>query len=292
MTTTDRGWRRTFGAGRQVEAIGLQGGGWSDAYHTLLTMGWRPFFGLILLGYLAINSAFALGYLALGDAIESARPGSLADAFFFSVQTLATIGYGKMAPRTLGANLLVSAEALLGMVGLAVTTGLVFARFSRPTARVLFSQALVVGPWDGVPSLMFRMANARGSQIAEARLKVTFLREERTREGERIRRVHDLALTRSESSVFALTWMVIHPITPSSPLYGESAEGLARQGADLIVSLTGLDDGLGQTVSARHYYGAEHIRWNARLADILSVQPDGRRVIDYRRFHDWEPLPG
>ncbi len=290
MKGTPRIWRRTFGAGRRVEAIGLEGGGWRDAYHTLLTMSWRLFFALVFLGYLGVNTAFAFGYVALGDAIESARPGSFADAFFFSVQTLATIGYGKMAPRTLGANLLVSAEALLGMVGLAVTTGLVFARFSRPTARVLFSKALVVRPWDGVPSLMFRMANARGSQIAEARLKVTWLQEETTREGERVRKVHELKLTRGESSVFALTWMVVHPITPESPLHGQSAESLAGKGVDLIVSLTGLDDGLGQTVSARHAYGAEHIRWNARLADILTVTPDGRRIIDYRRFDDWEPL--
>lgn len=291
MASNDRIQRRTFGAGRKVEFIGLEGGGWRDAYHTLLNMSWRLFFALVFLGYLAINAAFALGYAALGDAIESARPGSFADAFFFSVQTLATIGYGKMVPRTLGANLLVSAEALLGMVGLAVTTGLVFARFSRSRARVLFSRQLVVCPWDGVPSLMFRMANARGSQIAEARLKVTFLREEETREGERVRKVHELKLARGESSVFALTWLVIHPITPESPLHGQSAETLAASGADLIVSLTGLDDGLGQTVSARHFYGAEQIRWNARLVDILTVTSDGRRIIDYRRFHDWEPLP-
>jgi inward rectifier potassium channel len=286
---TNRTTRR-FGAGREVVILGLSRGLWSDAYHTLLTLSWPRFFGGLLLGYLAVNSAFALAYAAIGDGIENARAGSFLDAFFFSVQTLATIGYGKMAPVSLAANLLVSVEALLGMVGLTVTTGLVFARFARPTARVLFSEKAVIRPWEGVPSLMFRLANERGSQIAEARLQVTFLREEETAEGERIRKVYDLRLARNQSAVFTLTWTVVHPITPESPLYRETAESLRRQRADLVVSLTGLDDGLAQTVHARHGYAAEAIVWNARLADILSTDAAGRRVIDYRRFHEVEPL--
>jgi inward rectifier potassium channel len=282
---------RSFGAGREVVSLGLRRAFWRDAYATLLSMSWPRFFGLLLLGYLAVNASFALAYASLGQAIDNARPGSLLDAFFFSVQTLATIGYGKMAPATTAANVLVSVEALLGMVGLTVTTGVVFARFARPTARVLFSEVAVIRPWEGVPSLMFRMANERGSQIAEARLKVTFLREATTAEGERIRRVHDLRLLRSESAVFTLTWTVIHPITAESPLFGETEQSLRAQRADLVVSLTGLDDGLSQTVHARHGYAAEAIRWNARLVDILHAEPDGTRVLDYRRFHDVEPLP-
>jgi inward rectifier potassium channel len=279
-----------FGAGREVVSVGLDRRLWNDAYHTLLTMSWPRFFALLVGAFLAVNGLFATGYATLGDAIESARPGSFADSFFFSVQTLATIGYGKMAPRTLPANLLVSLEALSGMIGLAVTTGLVYARFARPTARVLFSERAVIRPWEGVPSLMFRMANARGNQIAEARVKVTFLREERTAEGDTIRRVHDLALMRSESAAFALTWTIVHPITPGSPLHGETARSLREQRADVMVSLTGLDEGLAQTIHARHGYAAEALAWDARLADILSTAPDGTRVIDYRRFHDVEPL--
>jgi inward rectifier potassium channel len=281
---------RTFGARGSVVSIGLSDGRWRDAYHTLLTLTWPRFFGLLIGLFLAVNGLFALAYASLGPAIESARPGSLVDAFFFSVQTLATIGYGKMAPVTLGANLLVSLEALVGMIGLAVTTGLVYARFSRPTARVLFSKVAVIRPWDGVPSLLFRLANARGNQIAEARLKVVFLRQETTAEGERIRKVYDLPLLRSESAVFALTWTVVHPITPQSPLHGATAESLAAEGADLMVSLTGIDEGLAQTVHARHYYDARDLRWNAKLVDILRVDPDGTRTIDYRRFHETAPL--
>lgn len=282
---------RSFGAGRQVISVGLRRALWRDAYATLLSMSWPRFFGLLVVGYLAVNSAFAAAYASLGPAIDNARPGSFVDAFFFSVQTLATIGYGKMAPATTAANVLVSVEALLGMVGLTVTTGVVFARFARPTARVLFSRVAVIRPWEGVPSLMFRMANERGSQIAEARLKVTFLRDATTAEGERVRRVHDLLLLRSESAVFTLTWTVVHPITSGSPLFGETEESLRDQRADIVVSLTGLDDGLSQTVHARHAYAAEAIRWNAKLVDILHAAPDGTRVLDYRRFHDAEPLP-
>jgi inward rectifier potassium channel len=281
---------RSFGAGREVVSVGLSSNPWTDVYHRLLTMSWPRFFGLLFAAFLVVNGLFAAGYASLGDGIESARPGSLADSFFFSVQTLATIGYGKMAPRSTAANLLVSVEALVGMIGLAVTTGVVYGRFARPTARVLFSDAAVIRPWDGVPSLMFRMANARGNLIAEARVKVTFLREERTAEGETVRRVHDLELLRSESAAFALTWTIVHPIAGKSPLVGETPESLREKRADIMVSLTGLDEGLSQTIHARHGYAAEKLAWNAKLADILTTRPDGIRVIDYRRFHALEPL--
>ncbi|GEJ57516.1 ion channel [Anaeromyxobacter diazotrophicus] len=278
-----------FGTGRDVVSVGLESSALHDAYHTLLTMRWRAFFLLVFLGYVAANGLFALGYWALGDGIENAEPGSFRDAFFFSVQTLATIGYGKMAPRTLGANLLVALEALLGMVGLAVTTGLVFARFSRPTARVLFSKVAVVGPYEGVPSLMFRMANARSSQIVEARLKLTLIRNEITREGRPVRRLHDLALVRSEHAAFALTWTAVHPITPGSPLAGAEPEALREAMADLVVSLTGIDEGLSQSVHARHGYRSDDIRWGSRFADILTPGAE-RSFVDYDRFHDVEPL--
>lgn len=280
----------TFGAGRTVVSIGLDASPWRDAYHRLLTMSWPRFFGLLVGAFLVVNGLFAAGYLAVADGIDAARPGSLADSFFFSVQTLATIGYGRMAPRSLAANVLVSIEAFAGMIGLAVTTGLVFARFARPTARVLFSRVAVIRPWEGVPSLMIRMANARGNQIAEARVKVTFLRQDRTAEGETTRRVHDLRLVRSESPAFALTWTVIHPIDAASPLFGETAESLRGTGADLTVSFVGIDDGLAQTVHARHAYAAEDLVWNAKLADILEFRPDGTRIVDYRRFHEIEPF--
>jgi len=211
---------RRFGAGREIVALGLRAHPLRDVYLWLLASTWRRFFALVLAAYLGANAVFALGYLALGDAIEEARPGHFGDAFFFSVQTMATIGYGKMAPRGIGANALVTVEALVGLLGLALVTGVVFAKFSRPTARVRFSAVAVVTPFDGVPSLLFRMGNERGNQIAEAAVHLVLMREERTVEGEAVRRAHELRLRRDRSAFFALTWTVVHPITPDSPLHG------------------------------------------------------------------------
>jgi inward rectifier potassium channel len=280
---------RRFASGREIVAVGLDRSPFHDVYHRLLTMSWRRFFALVFAGYLVVNAAFAAGYYAEIDGIENAGRGSFSDAFFFSVQTLATIGYGRMAPRSLLVNLLVTAEALLGILGLAVTTGLVYARFARPTAQVLFSKVAVVAPYEGVPSLMFRMANARGTQIVEARLKLALVRNETTREGEAVRRVHDLRLLRAEHAAFALSWTAIHPIDAASPLHGQDAAAMRATMSDLVVSLTGIEEGLAQTIHARYAYGPDDIAWGARFADILAPGPE-RSVIDYARFHDTEPF--
>ena len=279
-----------FGSRRDVVAIGLRRQPGKDVYHTLLTASWRKLMLLVGLAYLASNALFAGGYLALGDAIENAHAGSFWDAFFFSVQTMATIGYGKMAPRTFMANTLVAAEALVGLLGLAMVTGLVFAKFSRPTARVLFSRTAVVTPYEKVPSLMFRMANERVNQIVEAQVHVVLMRNEQTAEGETVRRAHDLVLRRGRSALFALTWTAIHPITPQSPLFGEDARSMAAKEADVVVSFTGYDETLAQTVYARHAYTPDQVAWGMRFHDILVRLPDGTPAIDYRRFHDVAPI--
>lgn len=285
-----RSERRSGYGGGEILAIGLRRRPGRDLYHSLLTASWPKLFLLVVLAYLAVNAAFALAYLALGDGIENARRGSFGDAFFFSVQTLATIGYGKMAPRTTAANVLVAAEALLGLLGLALVTGLTFAKFSRPTARVLFSRIAVVTPYDGVPSLLFRLANERASQIVDAHLEVTIVRTELTAEGERVRRMHDLPLRRNRSAFFALTWTAVHPIGASSPLRGATPESMARTGTDVVISLTGFDESLAQTVHARHVYRPSEVVFGARFRDVLSSLPDGTGSIDYRRFHEVEPL--
>jgi inward rectifier potassium channel len=280
---------RLTGSGREVVSIGLRNTPLRDLYHSLLTTTWSQFFGLVLAAYLGANLIFASGYLAIGDGIEEARPGNFSDAFFFSVQTMATIGYGKMAPRGLEANLLVTMEALVGLLGLALVTGLVFAKFSRPTARVLFSRNAVITTFDGVPSLLFRMANERGNQIAEAQAHLVLLRTERTPEGEEVRRVHDLRLRRGQSAFFAFTWLVVHPITPDSPLFGETAATMQERDLDLVASVTGLDETLSQSVHARHSWSVEQILWRHRFVDVLVTLPDGRRAIDYRKFHEVAP---
>jgi inward rectifier potassium channel len=263
-----------------------------DLYHNLLIMRWSSFMAVLAAGYLAFNLAFAALYLLEPGAIANAKPGSFADAFFFSVQTMATIGYGDMHPQTLYANLLVTVEVLLAMMALALATGLVFARFSLPTARIMFSCVAVIAPYDGKPTLMFRAANQRKNRILEAQVTAAILREEASAEGLRMRRFHDLALTRARTPMFALTWTVMHIIDETSPLWGATRESLAEEQAEIVVTIFGLDETVSQQIHARYSYPAEDIVWNRRFVDILSLEKDGTRVVDYHRFHDVEELAG
>jgi inward rectifier potassium channel len=262
----------------------------SDLYHSWLAAPWRRILAAVIVLYLGLNALFACAYLLTGG-IEGARDGSFSDAFFFSVQTLATIGYGRMSPVSFGSHVLVTIESFCGLTGLALVSGLVFAKFARPTARVLWSEVAVVAKQDGVISLMFRAANARGNQVVEARMRVGMLRFETTAEGERVRRMHDLPLVRSESMVFALSWLAIHPIAPGSKLYGETPESLRASNAEIFCSLTGLDETFSQTIHSRHSYSVDEILWGRRFVDIMVTLPDGRAAIDYTRFHETKPAP-
>ena len=255
-------------------------------------MPWTGLFGVLAASFVVFNFIFAVLYVLQDGSIANAAPHSLLDAFFFSVQTTATIGYGEMRPATLYANLLVTAEVLLGMTMLATATGLIFARFSRPTARVLFSGVAVIVAQEGVPTLMFRAANQRRNQILEAQVSVALLRDETSAEGVSIRRLHDLPAARQRTPMFALSWTVMHVINAESPLYGETPESLAAQNAEIVVGLIGIDETFAQTVHARHSYLADEILWNRRFVDILGRAADGRRSIDYRRFHDTVEVPG
>lgn len=259
---------------------------WADGYHALIATTWPRFVGVLVLGYFTINLVFAILYEIVPGAVANARPGSISDDFFFSVQTLATIGYGIMYPQTLYGNVLVAIESTTGILMLPVVTGLVFAKFARPTARVVFSARALVTTRDGVPSFVFRMANLRRNQIVEARARVVLARNETTPEGERIRRLHDLPLVRNESPLFALTWMAVHRITPDSPLAGATAATLVDWNAEIVISLTGIDETLSQTIHARWSYLPDEIVWGGRYADVLTDLPDGRRRVDYSRFHD------
>ncbi len=270
--------------------LGIRRAALSDLYHSWLAARWRLVFLVVVVLYLAVNSVFAGLYLLLGG-IENARPGSFADAFFFSVQTIATIGYGKMSPVTVPAHLLVTLESFCGITGVALITGLMFAKFARPTARVLWSEVCVVAMQDGVRSLMLRVANARGNQVAEANLRVGLLRNETTAEGESVRRMHDLRLVRGNSQVFALSWLAVHPIDEQSVLYGATPESLRAQHAELYVSLSGLDETFNQTIHSRHAYAVDEIRWGERFVDLIGALPDGRIGIDYTRFHQTKPAP-
>ncbi len=270
----------------RLTRIGLAAHPLSDIYHLLLNWSWTRILACIAALYAVANAVFAGIYMLDRGGIENARPDSFVDHFFFSVQTMATIGYGQMVPKSGFANALVAVEALFGLVGLAMATGLMFAKFSRPTARVVFSKVAVVSLRDRVPSLMLRLANERSVGLVEATMRLILARDEVTAEGEKTRRFHTLDLVRSQTSVFAMTWTTIHPITEKSQLFGETPESLRAKDAELVATVIGIDGMTGDTVHARHVYVASEILFGKRFVDIMKTTPDGDGIIDFRNFHD------
>jgi inward rectifier potassium channel len=271
---------------RQATYVGLPRDGWRDAYHLLLTLPLWAFLGLMAAAYLAINTLFALLYLADPTGVANARPGDFGDHFFFSIQTLASVGYGVMWPRDLYANLVMTLECFVGLFNLAIATGLMFARVSRPTARIMFSNIAVVAPFDGAPALMFRAANRRRNLVVEAEVSVSLVRNVVTQEGVEMRRFHDLPVVRARTPLFFLTWQVIHTIDEASPLFGATAQSLVEEQAEVLVVMKGTDETFVSTIHARASYTPDQIRWGRPLAEIFTRDAEGRRLIDFTRFHD------
>ena len=276
---------RRMGTGRP-NTVGLARDGWRDAYHVLLALPVTAFLGVMALAYLAVNTLFAGLYLLDPGGVVNVRPGHFADAFFFSVQTLGGLGYGVMAPKSLYANLVATCEVFLGLLNLGVATGLLFARISKPTARIMFSDRAVVAPLNGAPTLMFRAANRRRNLVIEAEVTVTLVQNVTTREGTVLRRFHELPVVRSRTPLFFLTWQVMHVIDEASPLSGETTQSLHANGAEILVVMKGMDETFASTIHARTSYTPDEIVWGGRLVDIFSTDAAGARFIDFRRFHD------
>lgn len=275
---------------RARDLVGFRRSTLSDVYYFLIAAKWRVVLAIYGAAYLLANALFAVVYTWTGG-VANARPGSFADAFFFSAETLGTIGYGVMAPQSLPAHLAATLENMVGLLGLATFTGITFAKFSRPRARVIFSDVAVLAPRNGIPTLSFRVANERVNHVVQARLQVTLVRSEVTTEGERFRRMVDLTLARSESPAFVLTWLALHRIDETSPLHGVTPESFADGMMEILVIFTGWDETLAQTIYARQSYVAGELRWNHRFRDVIRLAPDGSREIDYARFHETEALP-
>jgi inward rectifier potassium channel len=272
--------------GTPIMRLGLERLPFYDIYHYLLVAPWPIILLCILGAFSAANALFALGYVKIGGVVN-AHPGSFKDAFFFSVQTMATIGYGTMVPHSTAANLLVALEALSGGVGLALMTGLVFAKFSRPTARVRFSKVALISQYRGRPCLMFRMANEREDRIVQPQLQAVLFRTVKDDEtGGYFVGVHDLALVRDRHAFLSLTWLVIHPIDDRSPLRELTAESADHDHSMVVISLTGIDEGISQTVHAHFSYRLGDIRWGARFVDLIRPANNGGWVIDYAHFDD------
>lgn len=262
---------------------------WRDPYHLLLTVPWIGFTGIVSVAYLLLNALFAVAYLAGGDCLDGARPGSFGDAFFFSVQTLASIGYGAIHPRTFYANAIVTVESIASLLLIAVVTGLAFARFSRPIAKVLFSQFILMTTHNSQPVLLFRVANERHNFILEATAQVYLIIDEITDEGAFMRRIHELKLLRQRTPSLVLTWSIMHPIDRDSPIYGLTADDLVQRHANISVLVGGVDETVAYTITARHVYATEEILFDHRFEDIIHTSANGDRYFDYGRFHQVQP---
>jgi inward rectifier potassium channel len=279
--------QRQDGGGFRAEKLDTWRHHWREPYHLMLAVPWPGFLLLIAASYLLLNVAFALLFLLDARGIGGVPEGTVAgfsEAFFFSVQTLGSIGYGVLHPASLAINLLVTLEALVGLVFIAVTTGLAFARFSRSRAQILFSEVATIQPWNGVPTLTFRIANVHRHSILEGRLRAFLALEERSSEGFLMRRMLPLALHRDQSILFQLMWTVMHPIDAASPLHGHTPETIAERHGELVVAFQGMDETVQGPVHARWTYRPADLRLNARFADIVVDREDSRE-LDFSRFH-------
>lgn len=284
------GVRRLKLGEREIFTQGLRPAVFQDLYHFFMTVSWPQLFATIAAFFLSFDVLFGYLYYLVPGCIANLNPPGFAGAFFFSVETLATVGYGEMHPQTLYGHVVSMIEIFVGLMTLALITGLMFARFSRPRARFLFAANAVVRPMDGKLTLMFRAANARLNVIQEASAQLRMMRDEVTEEGFRIRRITDLPLVRAQHPAFILGWNIMHVIDDGSPLKGQSADSLNAAATVFILSLSGTDVTTGQMLMARNEYPSTAIRWNQSFRDVLEVDDDGTLQIDYRKFNEVEPL--
>jgi inward rectifier potassium channel len=265
-----------------------------NLYHYLLTMSWGAFLLLLVGFYFGVNILFAFGYFIAGpDALHGARAvspvGRLLEDFFFSVHTFATIGYGDLRPSSLSANILVTIEALMGGLGFALATGLVFARFSRPSAKILFSEKAIIAPYREMTAFEFRIVNANSNELVDVTATVSLSRIE-THQGKRVRRFYGLTLERDQVRFFPLHWVIVHPIDKNSPLYGVTHEDLTNSDAEFLILLSATDDTSSQTVHARSSYKYDELVWGAKFSDIFTSESGGMG-IDVRKLNEIQPAP-
>jgi inward rectifier potassium channel len=286
----DRLARQVSPWGHHFLVHGLPSRPWQDLYHVFMTISWPRLFASFACFFFTFNLFFAALYALQPGAIANLNPPGYWGMYFFSVETLATVGYGDMHPQTVYAHVVSSLEIFTGLMSLALITGMMFARFSRPRARILFAQYGVIRPLDGRETLMLRAANARESIIMEASAQLRFIRDEVTREGYSIRRIYDLPLRRSTQPLFLFGWNLLHVIDETSPLKGATAEVLQATQAYLLLTISGTDETTGQTLMARQEYSATALRWNHTFVDVFTMGKDGIDRFDYTKFDLVEPL--
>jgi len=267
-------------------------GGWRDSYHWVLSLSWPRFALFLAVSYIVINLLFGALYVARPNCINDLEPGSYPLAFFFSVETLATVGYGHNYPVTVYGHIIVTIEIFIGMIWLAVITGLIFVRFARPTARIVFSNCLVIAPHDGRLSLMFRVANLRHTSMAEAEFRILYSRDERVLEGEDIRRFYNLKVYPDRMVSFPAALIIRHTIDEQSPLFGVTLERLEKEDAFFVASTVSFELVMAASVQSQQDYAVENVRFGERFVDVYEELEDGRLTVDYGRLHETEPVPG
>ncbi|MDR3665842.1 MAG: ion channel [Ignavibacteriaceae bacterium] len=263
-----------------------------DIYHFLVNLSWTKFFLLILAGYFLVNLIFGTVYYAIGvenlrNAIDKSPMQSYLNAYFFSVQTFTTVGYGGMVPSGLPANFVASIEALVGLLGFAIATGLLYGRFSRPSTRILFSRNAVVSPYHDKTALMFRLANQRNNDIieVEANVLAVFIDKDTNN-----RKYFGMNLERNSVYFFPLSWTVVHPIDELSPFYNKTLDELKELKTEILIQFKGFDDTFSQTVHTKYSYSLDEIIWNAKFKPAFEPDPKGEIIFDLNRIHDYEVI--
>jgi len=274
--------------------------GWSglagSAYMYLVTMSWPRFLILVALAYMLVNLAFAVMYVELGvNAVRASVPDlglpPFGVAFFFSAQTLTTVGYGSIYPTGTWAHAISAWEAALGLMAFALATGLLFARFSRPTSKLVFSNQMVVAPYRDITALQFRVANQRSNVLMDVRADMMLMTVEQGADGQLKRNFVELALERNQVFFLALSWTIVHPIAPGSPLWGKTAEDMKRLQAEVMILFRGFDDSFGQVVHTRYSYRWDEVEWSARFVPAFDVAPGGHLVLDLGKMSETVSQP-
>ena len=276
---------------REIETHGLGTGFWSDLYHRSMTVYWPAFFGSAAAIFVILNAVFGFVYWLGDNPVANVSPDLPLplSLFYFSIETLATVGYGDMHPQTNYGHLVATVEIFTGMSFLAVMTGLIFARFSRPRARFVFARHPVVTDYQGQSTLMIRIANARHNTISQATARLWLFRLEHTKEREEFRRYYELKLDRREHPMFSLSWTLLHIIDDTSPFKDMNADKFAEVEGALVLNVDGVDDNSAQRLYARQIYSRPDIRWRHRYRDITSLSAKHRLLLDYTKFHDVVP---
>jgi inward rectifier potassium channel len=293
-TTATIGGRLMEANGRfRVRRTGAEIG--SNFFHFLLTMSWAKFNILVFSFFFLLNLGFAFAYTIVGiehlNGIESGTwEHNFIESFFFSTQTMTTVGYGRISPVGFYANILASAESLLGLLSFAVISGLMYGRFSRPTAKIIFSKIMVVAPFENGQGLMFRMANARRSELLDTEVNLILAINQLDAMDKTIRRFHNLELQFSKITFFTLNWTIVHKIGEKSPFFGLSKQELTDAHAEILVLVKGIDETHAQQVHARTSFIADEIEWNAKFLPIVGHDKSGRPEILLRRLGDFERI--